>query len=360
MWSSSPARVKLGEDSDAPYSFPWTNVTAGAYTLTARATDNEGAVGISPGVIISVLSTNTNGIVTGELKKWHRVSITWDGPNTSETNANNPFRNYRLNVTFTHPVSGKSYVVPGFFAADGNAANTSAQSGDQWRVNFAPDETGTWSFVASFRAGTDVALSASPTAGAPSHFDGAGGSFVIGPTDKTGRDHRGKGRLQYVGKHHLRFAETGEYFLKMGADSPENLLDYEDFDDQPNINFGNSVRKSWSPHASDYSAADASPYTWAGGKGTNLLGAIKYLSDKGMNAISFLPFSLDGDDKQIFPHRLVTTAAAYVSAAQPRWDQERRLSRPLRRLEDGSMGTHLCLRRPEGDVSAFQNSGDGE
>ena len=93
----------------APYSFPWTNVTAGAYTLTARATDNEGGVGTSPGAIISVLSTNTNGIVSGELKKWHRVSITWDGPNTSETNANNPFRNYRLNVTFTHPVSGKSY-----------------------------------------------------------------------------------------------------------------------------------------------------------------------------------------------------------------------------------------------------------
>lgn len=298
--------IKLGEDSDAPYSLLWTNVTGGAYTLTARATDNEGAVTISSPVTVSVLSTNTSGIVSGELKKWHKVEITWTGPNTSETNANNPFRNYRLNVTFTHPVSGKSYLVPGYWAADGNAANTSAKSGDQWRVNFAPDETGTWNYIASFRAGTDVALDASPTAGLSSHFDGAGGSFVINPTDKTGRDHRGKGRLQYVGKHHLRFAETGEYFLKMGADSPENLLNYADFDDQPP---GATHLKTWSAHAGDYDPADASAYTWKGGKGTNLLGAIKYLSNKGMNAFSFIPFTIDGDDKNVSPHLLKGTAA---------------------------------------------------
>ncbi len=95
---------------------------------------------------------------------------------------------------------------------------------------------------------------ASPTAGLPSHFDGAGGTFVIGPTDKTGRDHRGKGRLQYVGKHHLRFAETGEFFLKQGSDSPENLLNYVDFDDQPP---GAQYLKTWSPHAGDYDPADA-------------------------------------------------------------------------------------------------------
>ena len=30
-------------------------------------------------------------------------------------------------------------------------------------------------------------------------MDGAAGSFVIAPTDKTGDDLRGKGQLQYVG-----------------------------------------------------------------------------------------------------------------------------------------------------------------
>jgi len=86
-------------------------------------------------------------------KKWHRVTVTWMARNTSETNANNPFRNYRLNVAFAHPVSGKTYVVPGYFCADGDAANSSADSGNQWRVNFAAGRNRQVDFVASFRAG---------------------------------------------------------------------------------------------------------------------------------------------------------------------------------------------------------------
>jgi hypothetical protein len=52
---------------------------------------------------------------------------------------------------------------------------------------------------------------------------GQTGSFLVLPTNKKGRDHRGKGRLSYVGKHHLQFGEKGEYFLKAGVDSPENV-----------------------------------------------------------------------------------------------------------------------------------------
>jgi hypothetical protein len=54
-------------------------------------------------------------------------------------------------------------------------------------------------------------------AGAP---HGLTGSFYVQLTNKIGRDHRGKGRLNYVGEHHLQFAETGEGFLKAGVDSP--------------------------------------------------------------------------------------------------------------------------------------------
>ena len=57
-------------------------------------------------------------------------------------------------------------------------------------------------------------------AGAP---HGLTGSFNVQPTNKTGHDHRGKGCLKYVGKHHLQFAEKGEWFLKAGVDSPENV-----------------------------------------------------------------------------------------------------------------------------------------
>jgi hypothetical protein len=48
--------TKLGEDTSSPYSFAWNNVAAGAYTLTARATDNQGATTTSAAVTISVVN----------------------------------------------------------------------------------------------------------------------------------------------------------------------------------------------------------------------------------------------------------------------------------------------------------------
>jgi hypothetical protein len=45
---------KLGEDLTAPYSFTWSNVAAGTYSLTARATDNSGATANSAAISITV------------------------------------------------------------------------------------------------------------------------------------------------------------------------------------------------------------------------------------------------------------------------------------------------------------------
>ena len=55
--------------------------------------------------------------ITGELRVWHKVTVTFDGPRASEDGSPNPFRDYRLNVTFTHAAGGQRYVAPGFFAA---------------------------------------------------------------------------------------------------------------------------------------------------------------------------------------------------------------------------------------------------
>ena len=41
--------------------------------------------------------------ISGELKQWHKVTLTLDGPYAHELdNAPNPFVNYEMNVTFTH------------------------------------------------------------------------------------------------------------------------------------------------------------------------------------------------------------------------------------------------------------------
>lgn len=57
--------TKLGEATSAPYSYTWSNVSNGTYTLTAKATDNGGAVATSSSVIITVgtgTGTGCNGI----------------------------------------------------------------------------------------------------------------------------------------------------------------------------------------------------------------------------------------------------------------------------------------------------------
>jgi Big-like domain-containing protein len=57
--------AKLGEDTTAPYSFTWSGVAAGTYTLTARATDNLGGTTTSaPSRITVSSSTNTPPTVT--------------------------------------------------------------------------------------------------------------------------------------------------------------------------------------------------------------------------------------------------------------------------------------------------------
>jgi chitinase len=54
------ATAKIGEATSAPYSFTWSNVAAGTYQLTAKATDNGGASTTSGTVTITVTSTSGN------------------------------------------------------------------------------------------------------------------------------------------------------------------------------------------------------------------------------------------------------------------------------------------------------------
>jgi hypothetical protein len=227
--------------------------------------------------------------IDGELKKWHTISLTWDGPAAAEDGDPNPFRDSAMWVRFSQ--GGHSLLVPGFFAADGDAAETSATSGNRWRVLFSPDREGTWNYRAYFRTGSDVALATDPTAGSPAGFDGASGSFSVGPSDKAAPDFRARGRLEYVGGHHLQFAETGQFFLKGGADSPENFLAYGGFDQT-------QASHQYAPHAGDAQAGDP---TWDNGRGANILGAINYLASKGMNSVYFLTMNVTGDGDDVWP-----------------------------------------------------------
>jgi hypothetical protein len=53
----------VGTDTSSPYSYSWTNVAAGSYSITARATDNAGGVATSSPVGITVLGSSTPVLV---------------------------------------------------------------------------------------------------------------------------------------------------------------------------------------------------------------------------------------------------------------------------------------------------------
>jgi hypothetical protein len=270
-------------------------------------------------------NARARGVVSGELRRWHAVAVTFDGPASAEDATPNPFLDYRLVVTFEHVASGRQFAVPGFFAADGNAGESGAEAGSKWRALFAPDDTGEWSYAASFREGPGVAVELAPRAGTACAFDGARGSFTVRETDKRGRDHRGRGCLEYVGEHYLRFEGTGEFFIKGGADSPENFLAYHEFDGTSR--HGNLKERRgeartdrlhrYAPHVRDWRRGDP---TWRGGRGRGIIGALNYLSAKGMNSVYFLTMNVTGDGKDVWPWTSAAERRRFDCSKLDQWE----------------------------------------
>ena len=244
--------------------------------------------------------------IKGELKKWHKVSLVIDGPKTSEWAKENPFLNYRLEVEFSN--GNTSLLVPGFYAADGNAAESSADEGGVWKVYFRPDKVGEWTYKISFLQGKDIAVEDYKAGGVATIFDGYEGSFKITETDKNGRDFRAKGRIVNGGKGYLKFQDTNELFIKNGTDSPENFLAYADFDQtlrysnneirEGEASTGNAIHK-YAPHISNWKTGDP---LWQGEKGKGIIGAINYLSAQGVNSAYMLTLNIHGDGKDVWPY----------------------------------------------------------
>ncbi len=83
--------VLLGSDLTSPYSYTWSNVAAGSYTIYAKATDNSGGVSTSAGVALSV-----------------KTVITVNTPPT---------------VSLTSPANSSSYTAPAAVTITANAAD---------------------------------------------------------------------------------------------------------------------------------------------------------------------------------------------------------------------------------------------
>ncbi|MBK8978751.1 MAG: DUF5060 domain-containing protein [Planctomycetes bacterium] len=229
---------------------------------------------------------------------WHAVALDFDGPSgLSETSTPNPFLDFRMDVTWSGP-GGRRVVVPGYYAADGDAAESGASAGTRWRALFVPDFRGDWQWAVSFVRGPGVAVQGG---GTPTAFDGARGSLRVIESDKLAPDFRARGLLRQDGHRYPRFAGTGEWFLEVGTGSPENVLAYADIDGT--VDRGGEVPNflhTFQPHRPDFAAFGGGP-SWRGNLGEGLLGAINYLSSRRLNSMLVMAFTGYGDGDDVWP-----------------------------------------------------------
>lgn len=245
--------------------------------------------------------------VEGEFQQWHKITFVLIGPETSEWAKENPFLDYKLEAVFTNGT--KSYTVPGFYAADGFAAETSADAGNVWKIYFRPDETGSWNYKILFRKGKDIVVKDGENIGEPVNGDGTEGSFVVTASDKTGADFQAKGRIVNGGLGYFKFQDSNEIWIKNGADSPENFLAFADFDQTLRFSLKSEVREGeadpkkslhlYEPHIADWKQGDPS---WKNGMGKGIIGALNYLQSMGVNSVYMLTMNILGDGKDVWPY----------------------------------------------------------
>lgn len=236
--------------------------------------------------------------VSGDGAKWFPITLDFVGPQAAETdNSPNPFLDYRLNVTLTAP-SGRQTEVPGFFDGDGQGNGT----GSVWRVRFSANEVGVWQYRASFRQGDNVAISLEDNVGTAATIGGATGSFSVLNRRDNAPGFLSKGRLNYIGGHYLKFADGG-YWLKGGTDSPENLLGFEGIDGTSSAGgIEPNFLHDFDNHVSDFTNGDPLFENSSNGSDSRgLIGALNYLSARGVNSVYFLTNNLGGDGQDTYP-----------------------------------------------------------
>jgi hypothetical protein len=286
--------------------------------------------------------------IEGELKQWNKITLVLNGPESSEMAEVNPFLDFKLEVTFTNGIA--SYAVPGYFAADGNAGETSAKAGSIWKVHFRPDAPGTWTYRISFQRGKNLAVLDNDEAGEPVSLDGVEGSLEIVESDKSGPDFRARGRIVNGGKGYFKFQGSDELWIKNGADSPENFLAFQDFDQTMRFSMKSVFREgeanpqneihAFEAHLADWRDGDP---TWQNGKGKGIIGALNYLQSAGVNSVYMLTLNILGDGKDVWPYTDYNERYRFDCSKLDQWEVV------FDHMESLGIMTHFVLQETENE-----------
>jgi hypothetical protein len=227
--------------------------------------------------------------------QWRRVELKLAGPPSQSRGEPNPF-DIVVDGLFTAP-SGKQWKVPGFYDGDGQGS----ADGRVWKVRFAADEPGEWTFASRSPEPSLEGWTATLTVTAPP--DSAAGLYRWGRLEAVGT---AADKIRY-----LKFRD-GPYWLKAGCDDPENFL---------------GKYANYNTHA-------------------KRIAAIDYLAATGINSLYVMTHNLDGDDNDVWPWLGQTARQAKAnSAAHARFDVPRlhEWLQVFEHMQDQGMVVHLVL-----------------
>ena len=230
------------------------------------------------------------------------ATLSIKGPRVTESRET--FTDFRATLRGTTP-SGQSISIPGFFAADGDAARSSAEAGDLWRANYVFEEAGPYVLEFELCAQPGIALTDEAC------DDPTLKRYTYDISDNA----RPSGLLTQGRNRYLM--RDGDVFLKTGAGSPENLLAYADFDGTYSAGgigfpalgedqlhrFAAHARDAW-PGTPQWDNDPESP------RGSTIFGVFDYYEDVGVNSQYIVAMNVHGDGWDVFPY--VRHDAPYV------------------------------------------------
>lgn len=267
VWSVSSGNLPVGLSLNTQTgAITGTPTETGTFTLTIQLADSQTPPVRTSKTFTTVIKPSSTASI-GTFAKWAKIEIQFPGPNSVGSGSPNPF-DILLDVTFTSP-TGKTYVVPGFYNGNGQGG----MDGKLWQVRFSADEVGRWTFATN-----------SPNAS----LNGQTGSFTVTAVDPNASGFYKFGRLETTNSfRYLKFRD-GPYWLKAGADDPENFLGT----------------------LSNYDTLAERKL------------AIDYLASKGINSLYIMTHKLDGDGKDVWPWygQDANTAKTYGITGNVRFD----------------------------------------
>ena len=275
------------------------------------------------------------------------MEINIEGPQVSELDTTNPFTDYLMQVELSHN-SGQTLSLQGYFAADGNAANTGADTGNLWQAKFTAQRSGDWHYRAALYQGNDVVFADKSTLAKMTPIAETQANFVVGDLAPNASFFAKNGQIS-IHKGYFFFPHTQRYWIKAGSNSPENFLAYHEVD--ATYRASQQAREGeakapdfiheFAPHVKDWREGDP---LWQGTKGKGIIGAINYMADTGMQAQYFLSMNIDGDGRDVWPYTSHDEFERFDVSKLAQWDVI------FKHMQNRDMLIHLVTQETENEL----------